>query len=92
MRGIRTLALRVERRQANAAELARRLRDHPAVSRVRYPGLADDPGHELAARQMSGFGAMVAFEVGGGAEAADAVCAGVQPDRQRDQPRRGRDA
>jgi cystathionine gamma-synthase len=78
LRGIRTLALRVERSQANAAELARRLSDHPAVSRVRYPGLADDPGHELAARQMSGFGAMVAFEVGAGAEAADAVCAGVE--------------
>ena len=52
--------------------------DHPAVARVRYPGLADDPGHELAARQMSGFGAMIAFEVDGGAEAADAVCAGVE--------------
>jgi cystathionine gamma-synthase len=78
LRGIRTMALRVERSQENAAELARRLAAHPAVSRVRYPGLADDPGHELAARQMSGFGGMVAFEVGAGAEAADAVCAGVR--------------
>ena len=78
VRGIRTLALRVERSQANAGELATRLVGHPAVSRVRYPGLADDPGHELAARQMSGFGAMIAFEVGAGADAADAVCAGVR--------------
>lgn len=78
LRGIRTLPLRLERAQANAAELARRLVEHPAVSRVRYPGLPDDPGHELAQRQMSGFGAIVSFEVEGGAEAADAVCAGVR--------------
>jgi cystathionine gamma-synthase len=77
LRGIRTLALRVERSQENAGELARRLAEHPAVSRVRYPGLEDDPGHELAARQMSGFGAMLAFEIAAGAEAAEAVCAGV---------------
>jgi cystathionine gamma-synthase len=74
LRGIRTLGLRVERGQANAAELARRLSGHRAVSRVRYPGLPDDPGHELAARQMRGFGAMISFEVGAGAEAAEAVC------------------
>jgi cystathionine gamma-synthase len=78
VRGIRTLALRVERGQENAGELARRLAAHPAVSRVRYPGLADDPGHELAARQMSGFGAMISFEIGAGADAADAVCARVK--------------
>ena len=94
LRGVRTLALRVERSQANAGELAERLVAHPAVSRVRYPGLADDPGHELASRQMSGFGAMIAFEVGSaddGPEAAEAVCQGSAPDRQRDQPRRGRE-
>jgi cystathionine gamma-synthase len=78
LRGIRTLALRVERSQANAGELARRLAEHPAVSRVRYPGLADDPGHELAARQMLGFGAMVAFEVGADADGAERVCSGVK--------------
>ena len=77
LRGIRTLALRVERSQENAGELARRLAEHPAVSRVRYPGLSDDPGHELAASQMSGFGAMIAFEIAAGAAAAEAVCAGV---------------
>ena len=77
VRGIKTLAVRLERACENAAELAKRLRDHPKVARVRYPGFEDDPGHELAKRQMSGFGAMVAFEVEGGADAADAVCAAV---------------
>jgi cystathionine gamma-synthase len=77
LRGFRTLALRVERSQENAGELARRLDAHRAVSRVRYPGLEGDPGHDLAARQMRGFGAMIAFEVAAGADAADAVCAGA---------------
>ena len=63
LRGLRTLPLRLERAQANAGEIARRLDNHPLVTRVRYPGLADDPGHEVAARQMKGFGAMVCFEV-----------------------------
>ncbi len=78
LRGIRTLALRVGRAQENAGELARRLSEQPAVSRVRYPGLAEHPGHELAARQMSGPGSIVAFELDAGAEAADAVCAHVR--------------
>lgn len=78
LRGLRTLPARLERAQATAAELARRLVAHPAVTRVRYPGLPDDPGYELAERQMDGPGAMVSFEVGGGAEAADAVCAAVR--------------
>jgi cystathionine gamma-synthase len=78
LRGIRTLALRVERSQENAGVLARRLAEHPAVSRVRYPGLEDDPGHAPAARQMSGFGAMIGFEIAAGAEAAERVCARVK--------------
>jgi cystathionine gamma-synthase len=78
LRGIRTVGVRLERAQANAAELARRLRAHPAVVRVRYPGLSGDPGHERAAKQMDGFGAMVAVEVAGGREAADALCARVR--------------
>ena len=73
LRGVRTLALRVERSGANAAELARRLVDHPAVEAVRYPGLPGHPGHRLAREQMTGFGAMVAFDVAGGAAAADAA-------------------
>lgn len=73
LRGLRTLALRVERAQANAGILAERLAAHPAVTRVRYPGLPDDPGAERAAAQMDGPGTMVAFEVEGGATAAEAV-------------------
>jgi cystathionine gamma-synthase len=77
LRGLRTLAVRLERAEASAGELARRLDAHPAVSRVRYPGLRDHPGHEVAARQMSGFGAMLSFEVEDAA-AADRVCERVE--------------
>lgn len=73
LRGVRTLALRVERAQANAQVLARRLDAHPCVTRVRYPGLPDDPGAERAARQMDGPGSMLAFEVAGDATVAEAV-------------------
>jgi cystathionine gamma-synthase len=78
LRGLRTLGVRLERAQANAAELARRLVARPGVRAVRYPGLPDSPGHQRALEQMGGFGTMVAFEVEGGAEAADAVCGAVQ--------------
>ncbi|MEP7019989.1 MAG: PLP-dependent transferase [Pseudonocardiales bacterium] len=78
LRGLRTLALRMQRAQANAAELAARLAAHPAVTRVRYPGLASDPGHELASRLHDGFGAMISFEVAGAAEDAEAVCHRVE--------------
>jgi cystathionine gamma-synthase len=78
LRGVRTLAVRLDRAQANAAELARRLAAHPGVSLVRYPGLAEHPGHELASQQMDGFGAMLSFEVHGGAPAADALCDAVR--------------
>jgi cystathionine gamma-synthase len=77
-RGLRTLALRMERSQANAGELARRLAAHPAVSRVRYPGLPDDPGHAVAARDHAGFGAMISFEVAGGEAAAARLCERVR--------------
>jgi cystathionine gamma-synthase len=73
LRGLRTLALRLDRGQANAAELARRLDRHPAVGRVRYPGLPGDPGHRTAAAQMTGFGAVLAFEVTDAAT-ADRLC------------------
>ncbi len=78
LRGLRTLPVRLARSQESAGELARRLVGHPAVTRVRYPGLPDDPGHQRAAAQMDGFGAMLSFEVAGGAAAADAVCATVR--------------
>ncbi len=77
-RGVRTLPLRLRQAQESAGELAVRLDAHPAVTRVRYPGLPHDPGHQRAAAQMSGFGAMMSFEVAGGADAADAVCAALR--------------
>lgn len=73
LRGVRTLGVRLARQQETAAELARRLAEHPAVARVRYPGLPDDAGHAVAARTMRGFGAMVAIEPVGGREAATDV-------------------
>ena len=76
LRGLRTLALRLDRGQRNAGELARRLHGHPAVSRVRYPGLPGDPGHRTAAAQMTGFGAVLAFEVAD-APTADRLCDAV---------------
>ena len=74
LRGVKTLALRMERHCANATAVAGMLRDHPAVASVHYPGLPDHPGHELAARQMSGFGGMVSFTLTGGAAAARQFC------------------
>ncbi|MEP6598685.1 MAG: PLP-dependent transferase [Actinomycetota bacterium] len=78
LRGVRTLALRMQRAQATALELAQRLTAHPAVDRVRYPGLPDDPFHERTARLHDGFGAMISFEVAGWAEDAESVCQRVQ--------------
>ncbi len=78
LRGIRTLAVRVDRAQANAADLAERLSTHAQVEVVRYPGLPQHPGHDLACRQMRGFGTVVAFDVVGGAEAAEEVAARVR--------------
>jgi cystathionine gamma-synthase len=71
LRGLRTLSVRLERQQASAATLAQRLSEHPAISRVRYPGLPTDPGHERAKAQMRGFGGMLSIELGGGLQAAD---------------------
>jgi cystathionine gamma-synthase len=78
LRGLRTLPARLERAQASAAEIAARLVGHRAATDVRYPGLPEHPGHPLAARQMGGFGTMVAFEAAAGPEAAEAVCARVR--------------
>ncbi len=65
LRGLRTLPVRMERHNRNALEVARFLEEHPRVERVHHPGLPSHPQHELAARQMSGFGGMVAFELDG---------------------------
>jgi cystathionine gamma-synthase len=74
LRGIKTLGVRMERHCANATRVADYLAGHPGVERVYFPGLADHPGHELAAKQMRGFGGMVSFTVRGGESAALAVC------------------
>ena len=65
LRGIKTLAVRMERHSRNALAVAEYLREHPAVGQVFYPGLADHPGHEVAARQMRDFSGMVSFTVRG---------------------------
>ncbi|MEU6077216.1 PLP-dependent aspartate aminotransferase family protein [Micromonospora sp. NPDC047074] len=70
LRGIRTLSLRVDRHNANALALARAVEGHPAVRRVRYPGLATHPQHALAARQMTGFGGVLGVELRDGRAAA----------------------
>ncbi len=64
LRGLKTLGLRMRQHQQNAMEAARWLAAHPQVERVFYPGLESSPGHRLAGRQMSGFGAMVSFDLG----------------------------
>jgi len=69
LRGIRSLFARIERQQTTAMAVAQFLARHPQVRAVHYPGLPTHPGHELAARQQSGFGAMLSFELNGGIEA-----------------------
>lgn len=70
LRGVKTLGVRMRAHQQNAERLAAHLEADPRVTRVLYPGLASHPQHELAGRQMSGFGGMITFEVEGGLEAA----------------------
>ncbi|GLW62101.1 cystathionine gamma-synthase [Actinomadura rubrobrunea] len=73
LRGIKTLAVRMDRHCANAAAVVDMLTAHPAVEQVLYPGLPDHPGHEVAAKQMRAFGGMVSFRMGS-EEAAVRVC------------------
>lgn len=72
MRGIRTLGVRMDRHQANAARVAAMLQVHPDIERVWYPGLETHPNHKVALDQMRGFGGMVSVEVAGGAARATA--------------------
>jgi len=73
LRGIRTLHLRMPAHCANAQKIAEFLGQHPKVERVNYPGLPKHPGHEVAAKQMKAFGAMISFEVKGGYESGKKV-------------------
>jgi cystathionine gamma-synthase len=78
LRGIKTLGVRMDRHQANAARIAEFLLGRPDVASVLYPGLPDHPGHDIAAKQMSGFGGMLSFRLTGGEEAALRVCERAQ--------------
>jgi len=74
LRGVRTLAVRMDRHCDNAERVVAFLAAHPGVARVRYPGLPTDPGYPVAARQMRRYGGMVSFHLAGGEAAALAVC------------------
>ncbi|HYW43461.1 MAG TPA: PLP-dependent aspartate aminotransferase family protein [Bryobacteraceae bacterium] len=78
LRGIKTLALRMEEHNRNALTIARRLERHPKVASVLHPGLDSHPQHELAGRQMSGYGGTFSFRVRGGQEAAFRLLEGVR--------------
>ncbi|WP_426998247.1 trans-sulfuration enzyme family protein [Pseudarthrobacter sp. N5] len=83
LRGLRTLALRIDRSQASAALLAERLSHHPRIESIRFPGLSTDPGHERAKSQMKGFGSILCIQVSpasglSGADSADKLVRALQ--------------
>lgn len=78
LRGLRTIAARMRVHQENAEVLVDTLTDHPAVGSVYYPGLTTHPGHQIAARQQDGFGAMLSVELAGGQEAVRAFLSGLR--------------
>jgi methionine-gamma-lyase len=71
LRGVKTLAIRIERAQENAMKIAEFLENHPKISWIKYPGLKTHPQYELAKRQMKGFGSMMSFGLKGGFEAGE---------------------
>jgi len=75
LRGVRTLAVRMDRHCQNAQRVAEMLASQPAVAQVLYPGLQSHPGHEVATKQMRDFGGIVSFRVRDGRDAAVAICA-----------------
>lgn len=78
LRGMKTLAVRMDRHCTNASTIVEVLVQHPRVSHVLYPGLEGHPGHEIAGRQMDGFGGMVSFRLAGGREAAEKVAVSTE--------------
>ena len=78
MRGLRTLDVRLRAHQENAAAIVDALARHEAVAKVHYPGLANHPGHAIAARQQNGFGAMLSFELAGGEQAVRRLLEGLE--------------
>jgi cystathionine gamma-synthase len=73
LRGIETLAVRMRQHEKNAIKIANYLKGHPAVKRVFYPGLESHPGHDIARRQMKGFGGVVSLELKGGVKAVNSL-------------------
>jgi len=78
IRGLKTLSIRVERAQQNAEKIAHYLEKHPKIEWIKYPGLKSHPQHELAKKQMDGFGAMISFGVKGGLNAGKILMDNVQ--------------
>ena len=78
LRGMKTLAVRMDRHCTNASTIVEVLVEHPRVSHVLYPGLEGHPGHEIAVQQMDGFGGMVSFRLAGGREAAEKVAVSTE--------------
>jgi len=78
LRGIKTLPIRMDRHNSNAKKVVQFLKEHPKVKEVFYPGLEEHPQHELAKKQMSGFGGMISFEVEGGLEAGQKIMNNVK--------------
>ena len=91
LRGVKTLAVRMDRHCENARAVVDLLVGHPAVERVLYPQLPDHPGHAAAAKQMRDFGGMVSFTVAAGMEAAMTVAASTETVHARRVARRGRE-
>ncbi len=77
-RGVKTLSIRIEKAQKNAAQIAHWLEEHPLVEWVKYPGLKSHPQHELAKKQMRGFGTMISFELKGGLDAGKVLMDNVE--------------
>jgi methionine-gamma-lyase len=78
VRGLKTLAVRMERHEENAMEVAKYLSFHPKIKKVWYPGLSTHPQHDLAKRQMNGFGGIVSLEIKGGRKAGEKLMNNVQ--------------
>src|SRR4030067_482335 len=78
LRGIETLPVRMRQHEANAIAVAEYLKGQPALGRIFYPGLESHAGHEIARRQMKGFGGMVSLELKGGTEAVNSFLRGLQ--------------
>ncbi len=77
-RGVKTLSLRIEKAQENAMKIAAWLEQHPKIKWIKYPGLASHPQHELAKKQMRGFGSMMSFEIKGGRKAGEKLMNSVK--------------